>query len=163
MAYNEELADRIRISLDGQEGVVERKMFGGVAFTIHGNMCCGVVNDNLMVRGGPDRLEASLALPHAPAHGFYGAAHEGVRVCRARGAQRRWRPLGMGRTRGNVRPVPPKEIDRFPAHNAISGCEPARSPFTPGGCLFYLTWQSVYRPFPGDDVRRQPEYGLSLA
>lgn len=54
MAYNEELADRIRISLDGQEGVVERKMFGGVAFMIHGNMCCGVVNDDLMVRVGPD-------------------------------------------------------------------------------------------------------------
>ena len=79
MAYNEELADRIRISLDGQEGVAERKMFGGVAFTIHGNMCCGVVNDNLMVRGGPDRLEASLALPHArPMKGFVYVGPEGL-------------------------------------------------------------------------------------
>ena len=77
MAYNEELADRIRISLDGQEGVVERKMFGGVAFTIHGNMCCGVVNDNLMVRGGPDRLQPSLALPHARPMDFTGRPMKG--------------------------------------------------------------------------------------
>ena len=77
MAFNEELADRIRVSLDGRAGVVERKMFGGVAFMIHGNMCCGVVNDDLMVRVGPDSLEASLALPHARPMDFTGRPMKG--------------------------------------------------------------------------------------
>ena len=62
MAYNEELAARIRISIEGRPGVTERKMFGGMAFMIYGNMCCGVINDDLMVRVGPDSHQASLAL-----------------------------------------------------------------------------------------------------
>ncbi len=78
MAYNEELADRIRISLDGHSGVIERKMFGGIAFMIHGNMCCGVVNDDLMVRVGPDSHEASLALPHARPMDFTGRPMKGM-------------------------------------------------------------------------------------
>ena len=39
MAYNEELALRIRQSLGEQTGIVERKMFGGLCFMAHGNMC----------------------------------------------------------------------------------------------------------------------------
>ena len=78
MAYNEELADRVRISLDGHDGVIERKMFGGIAFMIHGNMCCGVVNDELMVRVGPDNHETSLALPHARPMDFTGRPMKGM-------------------------------------------------------------------------------------
>lgn len=42
MAYDEQLADRVRSALDGQTGLGERKMFGGLAFMVHGNMACGV-------------------------------------------------------------------------------------------------------------------------
>ena len=77
MAYNEELADRIRTSLEGRPGVTERKMFGGIGFMIHGNMCCGVVIDDLMVRVGPDSHEASLALPHARPMDFTGRPMKG--------------------------------------------------------------------------------------
>ena len=78
MAYNEELADRIRISLDGQEGVVERKMFGGMTFMIHGNMCCGVLGDDLMVRVGPDGYDSALAEPHARPMDFTGRPMKGL-------------------------------------------------------------------------------------
>ena len=77
MAYNEELAARIQTALEGRPGVIERKMFGGIAFMIHGNMCCGVVNDDLMVRVGADSHEASLALPHARPMDFTGRPMKG--------------------------------------------------------------------------------------
>jgi hypothetical protein len=35
-------------------------MFGGLAFLVYGNMCCGVVGDTLMIRTGPDLYEATL-------------------------------------------------------------------------------------------------------
>ena len=78
MAYNEELAARIRISIEGSPGVSERKMFGGMAFMIYGNMCCGVINDDLMVRVGSDSHEASLALPHARPMDFTGRPMKGM-------------------------------------------------------------------------------------
>ena len=77
MAYNDVLAARIRTSLEGFPAVTERKMFGGIGFMVHGNMCCGVVNDDLMVRVGPDSHEASLALPHARPMDFTGRPMKG--------------------------------------------------------------------------------------
>ena len=65
MPYSETLAQRIRTVLADQPGTWERKMFGGVTFMVNGNMCCGVIKDDLMVRVGPDRHEEALALPHA--------------------------------------------------------------------------------------------------
>lgn len=44
MAYDEQLAERIRTVLAGAEAIDERKMFGGIAFLHHGNMVCGVVH-----------------------------------------------------------------------------------------------------------------------
>ena len=64
MAYDENLAERIRVALRGRDGVTERKMFGGIAFMIGGNMAVGVIRDDLMVRIGPDAHEAALAQPH---------------------------------------------------------------------------------------------------
>ena len=78
MAYNEELGARIRTSMEARPGVIERKMFGGIAFMIHGNMCCGVINDDLMVRVGPDSHQASLALPHARPMDFTGRPMKGM-------------------------------------------------------------------------------------
>jgi len=61
--YNAEIAQRVQNALEGQEGLTERKMFGGIAFMLHGNMCCGVTNEDLMVRVGADALEDALAQP----------------------------------------------------------------------------------------------------
>jgi len=65
MAFDERLADRVRRALADQRGVVEKKMFGGIAFMLRGNMCCGVLRDDLVVRVGPAAHEVELKRPHA--------------------------------------------------------------------------------------------------
>lgn len=71
MAYDEALADRIRDVLVGRAEVSERKMFGGIAFMLGGNMAVGVVGEDLMVRLGPD-AERALAEPHVRPMDFTG-------------------------------------------------------------------------------------------
>lgn len=50
MAYSEKLADQIRIALAGTKNLVEKKMFGGIAFMINDKMCIGVDKDDIMLR-----------------------------------------------------------------------------------------------------------------
>ncbi|HTY42387.1 MAG TPA: TfoX/Sxy family protein [Thermoanaerobaculia bacterium] len=50
MAFDEKLAARIRSVLEDRKDVVEKRMFGGVAFMVRGHMSCGVVGSSLMVR-----------------------------------------------------------------------------------------------------------------
>ncbi len=64
MAYDESLAERVRDLLDLREAVTERKMFGGIAWMIAGNMACGIAGDDLIVRLEPDEIERALAEPH---------------------------------------------------------------------------------------------------
>ncbi|MEO8456974.1 MAG: TfoX/Sxy family protein [Chloroflexota bacterium] len=64
MAYNEKLAERIRAIFAGDERVTERKMFGGIAFMLNGNMVCGVIKDDFMARIGADAYDEALAKPH---------------------------------------------------------------------------------------------------
>ena len=78
MAYDEQLAERIRTTLADQEAVEERKMFGGIAFLHHGNMVCGVVRETLMLRLGADRAEAALDEPHARPMDFTGRPMRGM-------------------------------------------------------------------------------------
>ena len=77
MAYNAEIARRVQKVLERREGLTERKMFGGIAFMLEGNMCCGVTNDDLMVRVGADGLEDALAQPHARPMDFTGRPMKG--------------------------------------------------------------------------------------
>jgi len=65
MAYDEQLAARVRTLLANRTDVTERKMFGGLTFMIGGNMCCGVHRDELIVRLDPDREDEALVKPHA--------------------------------------------------------------------------------------------------
>ena len=78
MAYDENLAQRLRAAFDGTPGVVEKKMFGGLAFMIGGNMFCGIVGDRLMVRVGPGQFEEALKLPHARPMDFTGRPMKGM-------------------------------------------------------------------------------------
>lgn len=86
MAYDEGLAQRIRESLAAHDDVVEKKMFGGLAFMLRGHMCCGVSGEDLMLRVGPDAYQEALSRPHArpmdftgkPLRGFVYVAPEGV-------------------------------------------------------------------------------------
>ena len=54
MAYNENLADRLRTVLASQEDVEEKKMMGGLTFMVNDKMCVGIVKEDLMVRINPD-------------------------------------------------------------------------------------------------------------
>jgi TfoX/Sxy family transcriptional regulator of competence genes len=54
MAYDEELADRIRSLVAGQDGVTEQKMFGGLAFLLNGNMAVAASGQGgILVRVDP--------------------------------------------------------------------------------------------------------------
>ena len=72
MAFDEGVAQRVREALDTQTDVEEKRMFGGLAFMLRGNMCCGVVGNELMVRVGTDAYESALSEPHAREMDFTG-------------------------------------------------------------------------------------------
>jgi len=59
MTYNEKLSERIRAEF-GNIPFVEKKMFGGVGFLVHGNMACGVYKDDMIVRTGTNKSEKLL-------------------------------------------------------------------------------------------------------
>ena len=65
MAYDEALADRVREIVAPRPGVTERKMFGALAWMVGGNMACGVLGDELLVRLGREEAERAFAEPHA--------------------------------------------------------------------------------------------------
>jgi len=77
MAYDESVAARIRDVFEGRDDIVEKKMFGGVAFMHRGNMCCGVTDNLLMARVGPETYDRALARAHAREMDFTGRALKG--------------------------------------------------------------------------------------
>jgi TfoX/Sxy family transcriptional regulator of competence genes len=65
MAYDEDLANRIREMMAGEGDVTEMRMFGGLAFLVGGNMSVAASGKGgLMVRVDPDDTDALLAKPH---------------------------------------------------------------------------------------------------
>jgi len=88
MAYDEGLAQRVREELIHKPGYEEKKMFGGIGFMLLGNMACGVISEDLIVRVGPDRYDESLAEPHVkefdmtgrPMTGWVVVSPEGTRA-----------------------------------------------------------------------------------
>ena len=77
MVYDEHLAQRVREFLNNQPGFTEKKMFGGIGFMIHGNMACGVIRDDLIVRVGSERYTDSLLKPHVELFDLTGKAMTG--------------------------------------------------------------------------------------
>lgn len=77
MAYDEGVAQRLREALADRPDVVEKKMFGGIAFMVAGHMCCGIVGEELMARVGPDQYDAALKEPHAREMDFTGRPLKG--------------------------------------------------------------------------------------
>ncbi|MBA3350522.1 MAG: TfoX/Sxy family protein [Actinobacteria bacterium] len=66
MTYDEDLANRLRELLGGEDAISEMKMFGGLAFLLNGNMCVSASrNGGLLVRIDPVDTDASLGRPHA--------------------------------------------------------------------------------------------------
>jgi TfoX/Sxy family transcriptional regulator of competence genes len=85
MAYDEGLAQRIREALANDDGLSERRMFGGIAFMLHGNMAVGISGDELMVRMGPEAYDDALAQPHTRVFDMTGRVMRGWVVAAAEG------------------------------------------------------------------------------
>ena len=77
MAYDEGTAQRLRDLLVDLDDVVEKKMFGGLAFMVRGNMCIGVNKETLMVRVGKEKHDEAVSQPHARPMDFTGKPMQG--------------------------------------------------------------------------------------
>ena len=88
MAYDEGLAERIRDILRDQQGISEKKMFGGLAFLVDGKMSVGVMGPDMMARVGKDGYASALERPHARAMDFTGRPMTGMVHVGAEGVSR---------------------------------------------------------------------------
>jgi len=100
MAYDESLAHRVRVVLGQRDDVVEKKMFGGLAFMVGGHMACGVLRRDLIVRVGPDEGDGALAQPHVRPFDFTGRPSRGMVYVEPEGVTtdddlRRWVAKGL--------------------------------------------------------------------
>ena len=77
MAFDEQLAARIRVILREEAALSEKKMFGGIAFLLGGKMCCGVIGNKMVARIGPEQAEAALRMPHVKPMDFTGRPLKG--------------------------------------------------------------------------------------
>jgi hypothetical protein len=80
MAYEERVAERLRAAVlraGPAEPVDEKKMFGGVALMVGGNMACGVIGEQLVIRVAPADVEAVLRRPHVRPMDFTGKPMRG--------------------------------------------------------------------------------------
>jgi TfoX/Sxy family transcriptional regulator of competence genes len=111
MPYDEDLANRIRELLAGEDAITEKKMFGGLAFLLHGNMTVSASRTGgLLARIDPADTDAALQHPHAARmemgrrtiDGWISVAPEGVRTQRDLTG---W----VDRSLAYVRTLPPKE------------------------------------------------------
>ena len=111
MAYDEDLANRIRELIAGEEGVVEQKMFGGLAFLIGGHMSVSASGrGGLLLRVPPAETESLLAKPHAGPFEMRGRTMDGWLRVESDGVKtkrqlERWVKRGVDYARS----LPPKQ------------------------------------------------------
>jgi len=110
MAYDEELADRLRELLAGEEAITERKMFGGLAFLLGGHMSVSASGrGGLLVRIDPAETDAAIAQPHAEIAIMGGRPMEGwIRVAPDGASGERELAGWVERSLAYVRTLPPK-------------------------------------------------------
>lgn len=77
MAYDTELAQRVRELLADQPGLDEKVMFGGIGFMLQGNMACGVHGQGLIVRVGQERYAEALQAQHTKVFDLTGRPMKG--------------------------------------------------------------------------------------
>jgi TfoX/Sxy family transcriptional regulator of competence genes len=110
MSYDEELADRLREVLQGQAGLTERRMFGGLAFLINGNMAVSASNSGgLLLRVDPAQTDELVAEPHVRRFQMRGREMNGwLRVDAAAVETDRDLEGWVARGVGYARSLPPK-------------------------------------------------------
>jgi TfoX/Sxy family transcriptional regulator of competence genes len=109
MTFDEGLAVRIRDIVADEDGLTEKRMFGGLAMLLHGNMAVGVHGDGLIVRADPASQEALLAEPGARVFDMTGRPMKGWLMVDPEGCGeddqlRRWVARGVDYARS----LPPK-------------------------------------------------------
>jgi TfoX-like protein len=96
VAYDEDLAERIRARVAAEDGLTEKRMFGGLAFLINGNMAVSASGQGgMLLRVDPAQTEELIKAPH-------------VRRFEMRGREMEGWPLGKPRRR--LRPLPPTQV-----------------------------------------------------
>ncbi|HEV8354813.1 MAG TPA: TfoX/Sxy family protein [bacterium] len=100
MAYDSRLAARVRKLIGARRSVAEREQFGGIAFLVNGNVACGIIGDDLLVRVGPERHDEAMKSGDARPFSLTGRPSKGWILVRASGlrsaaALKRWVELGM--------------------------------------------------------------------
>ena len=110
MAYDEDLANRVRELVADEPALTEKRMFGGLAFLIGGNMSVSVSGQGgLLLRIDPEHTEALVAKPHAQRFVMRGRAMDGWLRVEAEGVKtkrqlERWVQRGVSYARS----LPPK-------------------------------------------------------
>jgi len=107
----------VRAALVEQPNVEEKKMFGGLTFMVDGQMCCGVLKNDLVVKVGSSGWDAVVAQPHVRPFDFSGrpmvgmvyVAPPGVTTDQALGA---WVQRGLDFVAHNPKAVKPKAAKR---------------------------------------------------
>ena len=82
------LVERVREKLPSQPGLQQKNMFGGQAFMLDGHMVCGVLNDTLIVRIGPEATARALENPHTRPMDFTGKVMKAYTVIEPEGLLR---------------------------------------------------------------------------
>ncbi|MED5620278.1 TfoX/Sxy family protein [Ideonella sp. BN130291] len=77
MAFDPDLAQRVRAVLADRPGITERRMFGGLAFLVDGKMFIGIRNSSLMARVGPEHHQDALAMHNVRVMDFTGRPMKG--------------------------------------------------------------------------------------
>jgi TfoX/Sxy family transcriptional regulator of competence genes len=108
VAYDERLAARVRDLLANNSALSERKMFGGLAFMRAGNMCCGIVGDQLMLRLGADQAEKALKQPHVHPMDFTGRPMTGMVYVAPEGLRGQALRTWVQQAAGFAQTLPPK-------------------------------------------------------
>ncbi|OBK30199.1 RNA methyltransferase [Mycobacterium sp. 1165196.3] len=110
MAYDEDLANRIRELLGSESGVEEKRMFGGLAFLVDGNMSVAVSGQGgLLVRASPAVFESLLRRAHVHPMVMGGREVRGWLRVEAAGVRTKRQLQGwVNRGVGYARTLPPK-------------------------------------------------------
>ena len=85
MASAASLTERVRHALKRQRGMTEKRMFGGDAFLLNGNLLVAIWNDSLIVRLGVDQASAALQQPHVGPMDLTGRPMKGWVIVRPSG------------------------------------------------------------------------------
>ncbi len=110
MAYDEELADRVREVIQAEPALTEKKMFGGLAFLVNGNMAVGASSKGgLLLRVDPAETDSLISEPEVGRFEMKGRQMDGwlrvdVTAVESDRDLRRWVDIGVAYARS----LPPK-------------------------------------------------------